>query len=354
MNDVLAQVATTTESSKNVGNAVLYEAVLTIMGIEAERAVKVLAINMLGKFLENGDNNIRYVALTTLTRTYHLSLLSAQDGTTSLQRHRTTILACLKDEDTNFRAKALDLSFHLITPTTVPTLTKELLDYLEMNSDIGADGGAALGKKIVEHAARFRVSKVWEILVNLRVLLFAGDMRVDPVVYNFVKLTSVAGEDLQVLATRCLICSVAKGGDLIHFKGDEHSDVGGAEVVGAEFFNAAPREKEVVDLLDFLMKGHFATGSVKGYIVTALVKLFSRFGDDAAHQPTDCNNIDVEIQARAVEFNAISRLDLDIKSGLLERMPVLDVAVKEEEVKGTGEHFVAGKLKLRIDAYAEM
>ena len=63
MSDVLAQIATNTETSKNPGNSVLSECVRTIMQIEASQGLRVLAINILGRFLANKENNVRYVAL---------------------------------------------------------------------------------------------------------------------------------------------------------------------------------------------------------------------------------------------------------------------------------------------------
>ena len=49
MSDILAQVATSTEGARNAGNAILYECVQTIMGVESIGGLRVLAINILGR-----------------------------------------------------------------------------------------------------------------------------------------------------------------------------------------------------------------------------------------------------------------------------------------------------------------
>jgi AP-1 complex subunit gamma-1 len=112
MNDILAQVATNTETAKTVGNAILYECVQTIMTIESDSGLKALAVNILGRFLLNRDNNIRYVALNTLSK---VITTDAQ----AVQRHTNTIVDCLKDPDASIRQRALELIYALVNETNV-------------------------------------------------------------------------------------------------------------------------------------------------------------------------------------------------------------------------------------------
>lgn len=70
INDILAEIATNTEGTRNTAHAILYECVRTIMSIQSSQqgssSLRVLGINILGKFLVNKENNIRFVALKSL------------------------------------------------------------------------------------------------------------------------------------------------------------------------------------------------------------------------------------------------------------------------------------------------
>ncbi|XP_062098393.1 AP-1 complex subunit gamma-2-like [Humulus lupulus] len=121
---MLMKVATKTESNKNAGNAILYECIETIMSIEDNGGLRVLAINILGRFLSNRDNNIRYVALNMLMKAMTVD-------TQAVQMHRATISECVKESDASIRKRALELVYLLINESNVKPLTKELIDYLE-------------------------------------------------------------------------------------------------------------------------------------------------------------------------------------------------------------------------------
>ena len=77
------------------------------MAVESIGGLRVLAVNLLGRFLANRDNNIRYVALNTLVR------VVAVDAA-AVQRHRATVVECVKDADISIRRRALELVYALV------------------------------------------------------------------------------------------------------------------------------------------------------------------------------------------------------------------------------------------------
>lgn len=66
----------------------------------------------------------RYVALNTLLRTVHID-------NKAVQRHRNTILDCLKENDISLQRRALELSFALVDSNNIRSMMKEILLFLE-------------------------------------------------------------------------------------------------------------------------------------------------------------------------------------------------------------------------------
>ncbi|KAE8789620.1 AP-1 complex subunit gamma-1 [Hordeum vulgare] len=68
----------------------------------------------------------RYVALNILMRAITVD-------TQAVQRHRVSILECVKDVNASIRERALELVYLLVNDTNVKLLTKELVDYLRVD-----------------------------------------------------------------------------------------------------------------------------------------------------------------------------------------------------------------------------
>jgi AP-1 complex subunit gamma-1 len=329
INDILAQVATNTDSSKNVGNSILYEAVLTILDIEADSGLRVLGVNILGKFLSNRDNNIRYVALNTL-----IKVVAVEPN--AVQRHRNTILECLRDPDISIRRRALDLSFTLINESNVRLLIRELLAFLEVADN---EFKPIMTSQIGIAADRFSPNKRWHVDTMLRVLSLAGNYVKEQILSSFIRLIATTPE-LQTYTVQKLYANLKK--DITQ----ESLTLAGAWCIG-EFGDALLRggqyeeeelvqevkEHEIVDLFTSILNSSYATQITTEYIITSLMKLTTRFSDPSQLErirrilQSNSTSLDVEVQQRAVEYGNLFGYDA-IRKGVLEKMP--PPQIKEE------------------------
>lgn len=334
INDILAQVATNTDSSKNVGNSILYESVLTILEIEADSGLRVLGVNILGKFLSNKDNNIRYVALNTL-----IKVVAVEPN--AVQRHRNTILECLRDPDISIRRRALDLSFTLINESNVRVLIRELLAFLEVADN---EFKPIMTSQIGVAADRFAPTKRWHVDTMLRVLKLAGNYVKEQILSSFVRLIATT-PDLQTYSVQKLYAALKD--DITQ----EGLTLAGAWMIG-EYGDALLRggqyeeeelvrevkESDIVDLFTTILSSSYATQIITEYIVTSAMKLTTRLNDPAQVDrirrllSSRTSDLSIEIQQRAVEYGNMFAYD-DIRRGVLEKMPAPEIR-EEQRVLG--------------------
>lgn len=322
INDILAQVATNTDSTKNVGNSILYEAVLTILDIEADSGLRVLGVNILGKFLANKDNNIRYVALNTLLKVVNIE-------PNAVQRHRATILECLRDPDISIRRRALELSFTLINEGNVRVLIRELLSFLEVADN---EFKQNMTTQIGIAADRYAPNKRWHVDTMLRVLKLAGNHVKEQILSSFIRLIATT-PDLQQYSVQKLFAALKS--DISQetltlaaaWTIGEYGDglLRGGHYEGEEAI-AQVAESEIVDLLSTILSSMYATQIVTEYVITAAMKLTTRLSEPAQIErirrllDERSTSLDIEIQQRAVEFSHLFSYN-EIRKGVLEKMP---------------------------------
>lgn len=337
MNDVLAQVATNTETSKNAGNAILYECVQTIMATESEDSLRVLAVNILGRFLLNRDNNIRYVALNTLARCVEEQMHTGrQDGllvagenancaASALQRHRTTVVECLKDPDISIRQRALELIYFLVNQENVEALTAELLNYLVL---CPREHRADICSRVLRVVDSYSPDDRWRVDTLITMLTIAGREVTRDVQRATIVYIARSSEDIQAYATHKLLKAI---------RDDDGTQIGLLEVgvwcIG-EFgdlllnpYNYTPAGMDeapisymaldadsVVATVEDVIQRHSCPESVKERALTCFAKLTDRFANKAdamtlekLHKLVKKNqkSHSLELQLRSCEYDAL-------------------------------------------------
>lgn len=340
MNDILAQVATNTEGTKNTGNAILYECVLTIMQIEAESGLRVLGINILGRFLLSRDNNIRYVALATLQRVVNVDVKA-------VQRHRATIIDCLKDADISIRKRALDVAYALVNEENIKNMTKELLNYLLVAD---TDFKEELCSRICMAVGKYSPSRRWQIDTLIKVMCLGGNFLKDIEREKFCRVVASTAElhSYTVIKLFFNMKESLSQEALVHVGvwclGEFGDHLVSGRAVGPDNQPIHVSPADVVDILTDVVrkppnpeKAHIT----HSLVAAALIKLVTRCPSEFERirkclRRFECS-LHADLQQRSCEFLELLEAEWDSsRTGILDRMPVSERDVGGE-ARPTGD-----------------
>uniref|UniRef100_A0A452UJD7 AP-1 complex subunit gamma n=1 Tax=Ursus maritimus TaxID=29073 RepID=A0A452UJD7_URSMA len=319
MNDLLAQVATNTDTSRNAGNAVLFETVLTIMDTRSAAGLRVSSpcLSPCGPTHQSSPTLARYVALTSLLR-------MVQSDHSAVQRHRPTVVECLREPDASLSRRALELSLALVNSSNVRAMTQELQSFLEScPPDLRADCASG----ILLAAERFAPTKRWHIDTILRVLTTAGTHVRDDAVANLTQLIGGA-QELHAYSVRRLYSALAEDisqQPLVQVAAWCIGEYGDLLLEGSceETEPLQVKEEEVLALLEKVLQSHMSLPATRGYALTALMKLSTRLRGD--------NNDRCPFTMDTPIFHLL-------RAAILEKMPLVERGgTQDEEAKESKE-----------------
>jgi len=344
MNDILAQVATNTEGAKNTGNAILYECVLTIMSIEAESGLRVLGINILGRFLLSRDNNIRYVALSTLQQVVSVDMKA-------VQRHRATIIDCLKDADISIKKRALDVAYALVNEENIKSMTKELLNYLLVAEPSFKEDLCSRLCLVVE---RYSPNRRWQIDTLIKAMCLGGNHVKDEQREKFCRVVA-STPDLHSYTVIKLYFNMKESISqeaLVHVGiwclGEFGDHLVSGRAVGPDDQPIQVKPSEVLDLLQDIVRkppNSEKASSTHTLVAAALIKLVTRCPNESERIRKMLRrfetSLNLDLQQRSCEFLELLESEWDSsRAGILDRMPVPEDQIASAESRAVGDRTI--------------
>ncbi|CTQ41099.1 AP-1 complex subunit gamma-1 [Babesia microti strain RI] len=170
LNNLLAQIATQQDTKNNKvltynpGVSVQYACVECIFACPVEKGLRLLASNIIKRFLESPDNNLKCVALNILQKI-------VKSDTTTAQRHINYIVHCLLNPDIYIRKVALNVSFLLTNQENVLPMVKHFSNILLTSND-SLKRDAAM--KISHALTAFYTPPIYQLEMYIKLLSLTG------------------------------------------------------------------------------------------------------------------------------------------------------------------------------------
>lgn len=341
-NDLLTQIATNTDGSKNCGQAILYETARTIFSLDLDQPLRVLGVNILAKFLSGKDNNTKYVALNTLLKV-------VPQEPVAVQRHRKFISRCLRDPDISIKRRALELSFAILDDANIVELVNELMLFLQTASEDDKNLIVYTVENLVRVFDGHSVDEKWQLDTLVKVLKLVGTY-ITPETVSEILIAINNAHDVHHRGE--LVVNILKI-SLDDSKNVEISEENiGWELVtvwcigeyaGLVLQSQAHALISETSLVQYLVaqdaKSDRSDIKLVHYILTAALKLSAHITDRSCIESlrqiilNRTKDPDLMIQTKSVQYELIFRQPEPIKKVILETMPIFEKKMKSERVQ---------------------
>jgi len=178
----------------NIGYAIVYQCLRTIITIYPYRSLLELAANTISRFLNTDNKNLKYVGITGLA-------LIVTVNPDYVLKHQSSVIECLEDTDVTLKAKSIDLLYKMTNHKNANAIIEKFLNYLRTaptDSPIRKD----LVSKINQLAERFVTDKTWFINTVNKLFEIGGDLITSEITNNFIRVLIDWEEDDEVATFR--------------------------------------------------------------------------------------------------------------------------------------------------------
>lgn len=349
MYTILSDIFRKTESTSNIGNAILYECVCCVSSIFPSTKLLGTAAEVTSKFLKNESHNLKYLGIDALGRLFKINPEIAEE-------HQLAVIDCLEDPDDTLKRKTFDLLYKMTKSTNVEVIVDRMIDYMISITD--SHYKTEIASRCVELAEQFAPSNQWFIQTMNKVFENAGDLVNVRVAHNLMRLIAEGfGDDDEDSQLRSFAVD-----SYLRIIGDPKLPSIFLQVICwvlGEYGTADGKHTAayIAGKLYDVMEAHSNDDIVKGYAVTAIMKIYA-FEISAGRKVDllpECQSVidelsashSTDLQQRAYEFQALLYLDAQA----IENIMPFDASCEDIEVDRTLP-FLDGFVRKSLDAGA--
>ncbi|KAF9606195.1 hypothetical protein IFM89_023650 [Coptis chinensis] len=349
MYTVLGDIFRKSDSSSNIGNAILYQCICCVSSIYPSTKLLDAAAEVTSKFLKSESHNLKYMGVDALGRLirinpdiaeeHQLAVIDCLEGTYDILDIRFWKIIANKDPDDTLKRKTFELLYKMTKSSNVEVIVDRMIDYMISITDNHYK--AEIASRCVELAEQFAPSNQWFIQTMNKVFEHAGDLVNVKVAHNLMRLIAEGfgeddnGEDSQLRSSAVE--------SYLRIIGEPKLPSAFLQVIcwvlgeygtADEKYTASYITGKLCDVAD----AHSSDDIVKGYAVTAILKVcaFEIAAGRRVELLAECQSLidelstshSTDLQQRAYELQAVLGLDAQA----VERIMPLDASCEDIEV----------------------